>query len=132
MRKELSDGHWVELREVDDLREGDRMAMNRAVMITLDAEGRQSLPGNHLDDMRTALYKRIIVNWSFPLALPAKDSRVLAQLTLKQGRELREATDEHMKLLAIEVNPEKPDTDPTEDSSNSGNTSPVSQPLIKT
>lgn len=132
MRKELSDGHWVELREVDDLREGDRMAMNRAVMLTLDKEGNQALPGNYLDDMRAAMYKRIITNWSFPLALPGKDSRVLAQLTLKQGRELREATEEYMKELAVEVNPEKADTDPTEDSLSYESTSPGSQPLIKT
>lgn len=118
VRKEFSDGtNWVELREVDDLRDGDRKRINAAITLTIDPDGNRNLKGTYQDDMRTAMYRLIITNWSFPEPLPSKTVKGLDNLTLKQGRELREMTKEYFEALAEDtVDLEDEESDPTGDS----------------
>src|SRR5262245_45116031 len=110
MRLELSDGNWVEVREVDDLRDADRQAVNRAVQILVEPDGRWLMPGGYQDDRRKVLYARIITNWSFPEVPPSKDSRSIGKLTLGQARELREATQPWLEALDDIATPETPNT----------------------
>lgn len=118
MRIELSDGNWVEVRDLDDLREADRQAVNASHTLVRDDEGHLIVPGDFNDKRRAAMFRRIITNWSFPEPLPSRDSKGLGRLTLGQARELRQKTQPWYDALAEREEPEEAGSDPTEDSAN--------------
>lgn len=116
MRVELDAENWAEITPADELRSGDRRAVNRAVRIELDDNRQPILTGAMNDDMRDALLKRVVRDWSLPFPIPEKDAKSLDKLTLKQEDALNEATKPHMDLVTGQVDPAKRDTDPTEGS----------------
>jgi hypothetical protein len=113
MRVELPEGQWAEVSEVSDLRDGDRKAVNRSFTLSADADGLPKIPGDTDDKMTDALLVRICHNWSLPFPPPDQDTTSLDKLTIPQGKALREGIAEHLALVKDEVNPSKPDTDPT-------------------
>lgn len=116
MRIELSDGNWVEVRDLDDLRDADRQALNEAVTLARADDGSMVIRGDYRDRLRAAMFRRIITNWSFREPLPSKDVRGLGRLTLAQARELRQKTEPWFDLLMEREDPEEAGSDPTEDS----------------
>lgn len=101
-RVELAAGQWADIKDVDDLLDGDRKMVSRAVPLEINEEGRAFLPGDHMDRKRDAVLALVIENWSFSeLALPSKDSTSLDRLTIKQAKALHGATREHFDLLVM-------------------------------
>lgn len=112
--REGEDAAWVEISGPDELRNGDRKAVNKATSIHLDENGQPVIPGSLYDDRRDALLRRIILSWSFPSSVPSVDPEALDRLTIEQGDALNEAVKPHMKLIDGDENPSKRGTDPTE------------------
>lgn len=117
MRVELTDGAWVDILDVGDLRDGDRKAVNAAVNLEVDPETQLPvIPGSMDDDIRDALLKRIITGWSFTnLPLPRDDKASLDKLTIPDARLLHKAIEPHMALIMQRESPATPGTDPTAD-----------------
>lgn len=117
MRVELSDGEWADIRPVEDLRDGDRKAVNRSIRVEVDDDGRGFLPGDANDRKRDALLARLIDNWSFAttkgLPLPSADPASLDKLSIRHARELHRATKEHMDLIEETDTPETRGSLPT-------------------
>src|SRR5487761_1226841 len=100
MRVELTEGAWADVRDIGELRNKDRKAINKAIVLHIDEDNRPVIAGSMDDDMTDALLKRVITGWSFAgLPLPADDPDSLDKLTLEDYDKLAEATREHMKLL---------------------------------
>lgn len=116
MRVKLDAKNWAEIIPADELRSGDRRAVNRAVRIELDENQKPILTGALTEDMRDVLLKRVVREWSFSFPIPGKDERSLDKLTLEQEDALNEAVRPHMDLLTGQVNPMERDSDPTEGS----------------
>ncbi|TVZ01273.1 hypothetical protein EAS64_33890 [Trebonia kvetii] len=91
--------NWAELREVADLRRPDRLAVNKAISLSSDGEGRAIIPGSMEDDMATALLPLVITEWSLPYPVPAKRPDALSFLTLEQDDALRAAIVPHLKAI---------------------------------
>jgi hypothetical protein len=117
MRIELSEGQWAEVADVESLLDGDRKAVNRAVTLTVEKDGRRTLPGSMDDDMQDALLARICTDWSLPMPPPSQDLKSLDKLSIAQAHALHEAVKPHMSLVKGEVNPNDKTSDPTEGSS---------------
>lgn len=63
VRVSLPSGGWADLRE--ELKGSDSKAARKAVVYTVDDEGRRVMNAGSDDDMRDALLARIITAWSF-------------------------------------------------------------------
>jgi Arc/MetJ family transcription regulator len=116
MRVELDASSWAEIMDVSELRSGDRKAVNKAVRVELDEKQQPILSGALTQDMRDALLKRVVRDWSFPFPIPEKDPVSLDKLTLEQEDALNKAIKPHMDLIDGTVDPTRRDTDPTADS----------------
>lgn len=99
MRVDFSDGNWVDLLDVDQVRDYHRKAANKTIRIVVTDEGEAIMGGDYEDRMRDALLRELVVNWSFDLPVPSKDITSLDKLTIKQARELNEAIDPHFALI---------------------------------
>lgn len=116
IRIELPDGEWAEVKDLEDLRDGDRKALNKAVSLSVTADEDDQmghLSGSYEDDMYDALLVRVVTNWSLKMHIPSRHKKVLDDLTLDQARALREGVKPHYDLLTETVDPAKPGTDPT-------------------
>ena len=113
MRVTLDDKNWAEITPVEELRSGDRRAVNRAVRIELDDKQQPIITGATTEDMRDALLARIVLDWSFPFPVPGKDPKSLDKLSLPQEDALREATQPHLDLIAGHGSPMEKGSDPT-------------------
>ena len=116
MRIDLPDGDWADVRELDELRDGDRKALNKAVSLTLtsdEGDNTGHLPGSYEDDMMDALLARVVTNWSLRMPLPSRLRKVLDDLTLGQAKALRDGVKPHYDLLMERVDPNAHGTDPT-------------------
>lgn len=111
---DLPDGDTAEVKDLDDLRDGDRKALNKVISVSFDAETEAGqLAGSYEDDQFDALLARVVLNWSLPLPLPSRDKRVLDKLTLAQAKALRAGVTPHYNLLMDKVDPTEHGTDPT-------------------
>lgn len=63
-RLELPSGGWIDYR--DDLRAGDKFAVQDAIILEYDDSDRRRLRAGTTNTMRNALLFRIITAWSFP------------------------------------------------------------------
>lgn len=116
IRIDLPDGEWAEVKDLDELRDGDRKAMNKAVSLSVTADEDDQtghLSGSYEDDMYDALLCRVVTNWSLKMVLPSRHRRILDDLTIAQARALREGVKPHYDLLTETVDPTKHGTDPT-------------------
>lgn len=114
MRVELTDGAWADIRDVSELRNADRKAVNKAVSLHIDENGQPIFAGDMEDKMLDALLRRVITGWSFAgLPLPADDPESLGKLTIPDADLLAEAVKEHLKLVKGNESAVKPGTDPT-------------------
>lgn len=115
MRVDLTDGAWADIRDVSELRDKDRKAVNAQVTLAVDPQTQMPvIPGSMDDDMRDALLRRIVTGWSFEyLPLPADDIESLDKLTIPDARLLHEAIKPHMLLITGQENPNKQGTVPT-------------------
>lgn len=122
MRVELTNGAWADIRDVSELRDKDRKAVNRTLNLEIDPVTQLPvIPGSMDDDMRDALLRRIIDGWSFEnLPLPRDnpgsetEDGSLDLLTIQDARLLHEAIKPHMLLITGQEDPNKPGTVPTE------------------
>lgn len=118
MRVELTGGNWVDVVDVENLRDKDRKAVNKAVTLEVK-DGRPVIPGDMDDNMRDALLKRIVTGWSFEhIPLPANDPKCpeesLDLLTIPDARMLHEAIAPHMKLITGQETPTAPGGSPAQ------------------
>jgi hypothetical protein len=98
-RLEFDDGeNWVEVKELDQLTEGDRKAVARAVSVGVEGN-RGVIGGSMYDDMRDAMYRNIVLNWSFREPLPHRTLSGLNKLPISVARELAKLTEPWFKLL---------------------------------
>lgn len=65
-RIELTNGNWAELRDVDKLNAGDRLAVRRVNRVPVGEGAGDSIIGSWQDEMRVALLTKIILSWSYP------------------------------------------------------------------
>jgi hypothetical protein len=114
MQVTLDADHWAEIKEVADLRRGDRRAVNAAIVFEGDPETNRPIIRASLDDdMANALLPLVVLNWSLPLPLPAKDVKSLDKLTLQQDDNLRKAIQPHIDACQGKGAPVKDNEDPT-------------------
>jgi hypothetical protein len=114
MRVMLDADNWAEIKEVTDLRRGERRAVNAAIVFEGDAKsGNPIIHASLDDDMVNALAPFVVIEWSLPLPLPAKDISALDKLTLEQDDSLRKALQPHIDACQGKGTPVKAHEDPT-------------------
>ena len=114
MRVQLDTENWADLKEVADLRRGDRKAVNKAIVFEGDPEtGRPVIRASMDDDMADAVLAHVVIDWSFGLPLPAKDASSIDKLTLEQDDNLRKAIQPHLDAIQGNTAPVKDNEDPT-------------------
>jgi hypothetical protein len=105
-----SDGAWVELRDVEDLRAKDRKAVEAAVMSAIEVDldtGRIAAGKGAIQQIMNgapdAIAARLIVGWELPYLpdapLPSQDPEQLGELRLDDYRRLMELIDPAVALL---------------------------------
>lgn len=120
MKLELTSGQWIELRDVNQLTAGDKLALHASTELPMQgsqidefAEGRGTFTFSlgTVDEQLYGVLARIIQAWSYPYCLPKDDisrdldtgkrtyADSLARLPLDDWNELEEATAEHMNKL---------------------------------
>lgn len=115
MRVELPDGNWVEMRDADELRTGDKLAVKRAMKIPVRSSGgnqptgddvnstTMNMSGAFTDEMRVAMLGRIVTAWSYEgwpipsLALSAEAA--VEQLPIPVYDALCDAIKPHMDAI---------------------------------
>lgn len=113
MRVDLPDNGWAEIAEPSELRNGDRKAVLKSLTVEVGDDGKSILSLSYDDEMRDALLRRIVRNWSLPFPLPKDDSASLDKLTIAQADALAKAIKPHMDLVNGVADPTKRGTDPT-------------------
>jgi PAS domain-containing protein len=104
-----TDGAWVELRDVEDLRGRDRKAVNAIVMaaIQIDDDG-NVIPGSEsvsqiVDAAPEAVAAQLISSWEIPYLpdalIPRLEPENLGELKLEDYDRLRELIDPAVTLL---------------------------------
>lgn len=105
-----TEGAWVELRDVEDLRAKDRKAVENAVMsaVEVDLETGQIAADKGaisqiINGAPDAVATQLVVGWEIPyapdLALPRLDPEALGELKLDDHRRLMELIDPAVALL---------------------------------
>jgi hypothetical protein len=113
MRIELDSSNWAEVKEIDELRNADRKAVNRATSVNYDDTGGHLMLASVESDRYEALAARVVTEWSLPLKLPGRDKSVFDELTLEQEQHLREKLRGHMAVIDERTEPGRPGTGPT-------------------
>lgn len=109
-----SQGNTADIKDVSELRRGDRRAVNQAIVIEVDPNTNGPIiRGSNDDDMATAVLRHVVLNWTLPLVLPAKDASVLDKLTLEQDDNLRAAIESHIDAIRGKTAPVKDNETPT-------------------
>jgi hypothetical protein len=107
VRVELDDGNWIELRDADELRTGDKLAVKRALKLPRDENGMIVTTSAITDEQRIAMLGRIITAWSYegrPIPSEAMSPEsAIEQLSIKTYDALCDAIKPHME--AIEYSP---------------------------
>lgn len=94
-------GNTADLKDVSELRRGDRRFVNAATSFEVDPDTNKPIMTGAMDDDRaTALLRLVVLNWTLPLPLPAKDPSSLDKLTLEQDDNLREAIEPYLAAIA--------------------------------
>lgn len=103
MKVELADGHWAELRPIEEITAGDR----RRMWLAWDAaEGGDISKSLSATD---ALICMLVTNWDLDLPLPATNPSVLDELSIEMSNALGRAVDPFAKKLrpSFDVDPAK-------------------------
>jgi len=100
MRVDLPGGHWADLKELDDLLEGDRKVARKALDVPVDDEGNMLFNTGMSDAMFDGVFRVVITAWSFegrpvPAVLPGS----LDALSIRQAKALRKACQGHYELI---------------------------------
>lgn len=110
-------GFYIDVKEVHELRSGDRRAAQSAITFTIDPEtGSRTLHGDWQTRAKRALAARIITGWNLNFAIPKGDPAVIDKLTMAQEDALYKGIAEHVDAMDDEPDPTAEDTDPTGDS----------------
>lgn len=107
MQVKLDETNWADLKEVSDLRRGDRVAVNEKIVVEATADGRPIIRQSMDDDIADAVLAHVVLNWSFPMPLPAVDPSSVDKLTLPQTDALYEAIKDHVAALTGNTAPVK-------------------------
>lgn len=100
MRVELPGGHWADLKDPDDLVEGDRKAARKALAVPLDDDGNMVINAGMGDMMTDAVLAQVITGWSFEgRPIPSIVPGTLDTLSIAQARALRKAAEPHHELF---------------------------------
>lgn len=108
MRVELPGDGWAEIRGLDELKGGDKVAIQRAIVFTPNEDGSPSqMSAGMVEDMQMALLCRVITSWSLDVPLPPTPES-LADLPLAVYNKLCEATTDHMEVMRVVPNRRTP------------------------
>lgn len=100
MRIELPGDQWADVKDVADLREGDRKAARRVLDIPIDDAGNAVINTGMTDLMYEGVYRQVVLAWSFEgRPIPAELPGSLDTLTIQQARGLKKACAEHYELI---------------------------------
>lgn len=134
MQVKLDETNWANLKEVSDLRRGDRKAVNEKIIVEATTDGRPIIRQSMDDDVADAVLEHVVLDWSLPLPLPAADPYrpavispkgelvspenigSLNKLTIPQADALYEAIKPHVAALTGQSAPVKENETPTADS----------------
>jgi len=123
----LGGDDWAKIKDVSDLRAGDRREVNKKIIIEATPDGRPIIRQSMEDDMVSAILEHVVLNWSLQMPLPAvdpyrpasADGKVpenpgsLSKLTLGQDNALLEAVKPHYLALTGQDAPTKENETPT-------------------
>lgn len=108
MHVDLPDGGWAEIRGIDELKGGDKVAVQRVLRFVPDAEGGiGEVSAGLSEDMQQALLCRVITSWSLELPLPPT-AAVLEDLPVAVYSALCEAVEDHFRVLQARPSPRTP------------------------
>lgn len=120
MRVDLGNGQYADLKDLSELKAGDRRAVNAATEVRLEGDGadrKAILPGDMDDNMRYALLARIITAWNLQWPIPSASVNgpvVLDNLTFEQLDALYTAVKPYMALITGQApTPSDKGSDPT-------------------
>jgi hypothetical protein len=113
LRVDLGGNEWADLRDLDQLRRADRVAVNEKIVIQGDRESGLVIKASMDNDMAAALLERIVENWSLALPLPSQDPNVLDKLTLAQDDALSKAIEPYIAAIRGREAPVKDNEVPT-------------------
>jgi hypothetical protein len=115
MNIDLGEGKYATIKEVDELRSGDRDAVEGAIEMRIDPESKEAfMPGNYDGAQRRALALRIVTGWNLEVPLPSRRPDSLDKLTLPQQRALWKGIQPHLDAInASDDDPAAADPDPT-------------------
>lgn len=100
MRVDLPGGQWADLKEVDELLDGDRKAARKHLAVNTDDEGNMIYNAGMSDAMYDAVFQQVVTGWSFEgKPIPAMLPGVTDGLSIRQARALRDACQEHFELI---------------------------------
>ncbi|MEW2301972.1 hypothetical protein AB0958_18695 [Streptomyces sp. NPDC006655] len=98
-RVKLPSGGWVQLRDPQTLRRGDKQRAMRAIKSVEGGDVGQSL------DLLNGLLTVLILDWSYPMPVPSEAPGSLELIPLEDDEALNEAIEPARAVLF----PEKPD-----------------------
>lgn len=102
---------------MERLRNRDRRAVNKAVVIEVDTEtGRRMVTAAMNDDITYAILTRVVEKWSLPFPPPTEDEAVLDELPFDQIDALTEAVKPHLDAIMNRQDTSEKGTDPTKGS----------------
>ena len=108
MRIELPGDGWAEIRPVEELKGGDKVAVERAIQFVPNSDDGtpSTVSAGMVEDMQMALLCRVITAWSYddkPVT-PAQ----LEDLPIAVYNALSEATTPHMEAVRVVPNRRTP------------------------
>lgn len=110
-------GQWADVKDVSDLKAGDRRVVRAAVGFRINPETKEvEWPGDYSDRTKAALASRVIVNWNLQYPVPNGDVTVLDELTMPQYDALMKGIQPLIDACQEQVDPSEQGTVPTNDS----------------
>lgn len=103
----LPSGDTAEIVEVDDLTAGVKLAVQRAVQMTVQ-NGKVVMSLALTEEMKIAALCKLVKSWSKPIAITAQNIETLG---IKDYNALTDAVKEHMELLKATPDKSDPEKD---------------------
>lgn len=108
MRVELPGDNWAEIRPVEELKAGDKIAVERVVTFMQPADGGPvPMHAGIAEDMQMAMLSRVITAWSLQPPPPVTPE-ILSDLPIDVYNTLCEAIEDHMEVIRVSPNRRTP------------------------
>lgn len=103
-RIDLPNGNWAEIRGVDEMKGGDKVAVQRAIVFRTAEDGQNpEFTAAAGEDMQIALLCRIITDWSLD-PKPPVTREMIEDLPVTSYNALCDAIQDHIEVIRTAPN----------------------------